>query len=168
MRRLAACTVCAVLLAGGSLYADDAVADAYSADAYTACAACHLADGAGIPGAFPPINNRVAAIAGLQGGREFLMTAVSFGLMGTIEAGGAQFAGIMPGNKGLMSAEDIAAALNYVIFELADDQDKIADVKPVTADEVEDLQSRVSAGGPAIASELRKQLVEKNGERWPG
>jgi hypothetical protein len=158
---------CAVLLASGSLHADDEFADAYSANAYATCAACHLADGAGIPGAFPPINNRVAAIAGLQGGREFLMTAVSFGLMGTIEAGGAQFAGVMPGNKGLMSARDIAAALNYVIFELADDQDKIADVEPITADEVAVLQSRVSAGGPAIASELRRQLVESSGEQWP-
>lgn len=167
MRDFVAFASCAVLLVGSSLHADDEVAEAYNTGAYATCAACHLADGAGIPGAFPPINNRVAIIAGLQGGREFLMTAVTFGLMGTIEAGGSQFTGIMPGNKGLMSAEDIAAALNYVIFELVDDQDKIADVEPITADEVAALQSSVSAGGPATARELRKRLVERNGERWP-
>jgi hypothetical protein len=116
---------------------------------------------------FPPINNRVAAIAALEGGREFLMAVVSFGLMGTIEAGGVRFAGIMPGNKGLMSAADIAAALNYVIFELVDNQDKLADVKPLTADEVVALESSVPAGGPAIAGELRKRLVERNVEQWP-
>ena len=161
---MAACTV---LLAGGSLFANADGREAYSADAYATCVACHLADGIGIPGMFPPINNRVAAIAELEGGREFLMTVVSFGLMGAIEAGGVQFAGIMPGNKGLMSAGDIAAALNYVIFELVDDQDKLADVKPVTADEVVALESSVQAGGPAMAGELRKRLVERNGEQWP-
>ena len=37
----------------------------YSADAYASCAACHLPDGVGIPGAFPPIRNRAAKIAAL-------------------------------------------------------------------------------------------------------
>ena len=167
MRGFLAIAACAALLAGGSLFANDDGTEAYGADAYVSCAACHLADGSGIPGMFPPINNRVAAIAKLDGGREFLMAVVSFGLMGTIEAGGVQFADIMPGNKGLMSAADIAAALNYVIFELVDDQDKLADVKPLTADEVVALESSVTAGGPAMAAELRKRLVERNGEQWP-
>ncbi len=167
MRGLVAFAGCAIVLAVGSVTADGEVEDAYSADAYATCTACHLADGVGIPGAFPPINNRVAAIAGLQGGREFLITAVSFGLMGTIEAGGARFAGVMPGSKGLMSADDIAAALNYVIFELVDDQDQKTDIEPITAAEVVALQSHVSAGGPATAGALRTQLAERNGDKWP-
>ncbi len=167
MRCFLAFAACAVLLEGGSLFANDDATQAYSADAYASCAACHLADGVGIPGMSPPINNRVAAIAGLEGGREFLMTVVSFGLIGAIEADGVRFAGIMPGNKGLMSADDIATALNYVIFELVDNQDKLANVKPLTADEVVALESSVAAGGPAMTGELRKRLVERNGDQWP-
>ncbi len=167
MKGLVAIASCAFLLAGGSLYGDDDVEKASNADAYATCAACHLADGTGIPGVFPPINNRVATIAGLEGGREFLMMSVTFGLMGTIEVDGIQFTGIMAGNKGLMSAENIAAALNYVIFELVDEKNKITDVEPIAADEVVALQSSVSAGGPAIATELRKRLVERHAEQWP-
>jgi len=67
----------------------------YSADAFATCSACHMPDGAGIPGAFPPLRNRLADIAGLDGGRDYLITAVSFGLMGTIEVGGMQYFGVM-------------------------------------------------------------------------
>ncbi len=116
MRGLVALAGCAALQACALVQAESEVAASFSSDAYATCAACHLADGAGIPGAFPPINNRVAIIAGLQGGREYLITVLSSGLMGTIEAGGGQFFGVMPGNKGLMSAADIAAARNYVVF----------------------------------------------------
>ncbi len=168
MRGFATLAGCAVLLTVASLSADDEVANTYSADAYATCAACHLADGAGIPGAFPPINNRVAIIAGLPGGREYLITVLSSGLMGTIEAGGGQYiGGVMPGNKGLMSVEDMAAALNYVVFELVEDKNVAVDIEPITADEVSAVQSGAAAGGPAAAAELRNGLLERHGEAWP-
>ncbi len=167
MKRLIALAGCAVFLAGASLYADEEVVGTYSADAYATCAACHLADGAGIPAAFPPINNRVAIMAGLPGGREYLITVLSSGLMGTIEAGGAQFFGVMPGNKGMMSAEEMAAALNYAIFELVDDKTSVAEVEPITADEVSAILSSDAEGSPATTAELRNGLIERNGEEWP-
>ncbi|MCP5093543.1 MAG: hypothetical protein GY949_21775, partial [Gammaproteobacteria bacterium] len=108
-----------------------------------------------------------AIIAGLQGGREYLITVLSSGLMGMIEAGGEQFLGVMPGNEGLMSAEDMAAALNYVVFELIDDKKIVAGVEPITPDEVSAVQSSTAAGGPAAAAELRSGLVERHGEQWP-
>ena len=90
-----------------------AVEVTHSADAFATCSACHLADGVGIPGAFPPLRNRLAAMASLAGGRDYLIAVVSFGLMGTIEVGGMQYFGVMAGNNGAMTAEEIASALNY-------------------------------------------------------
>jgi mono/diheme cytochrome c family protein len=137
----------------------------YGADAYATCSACHLADGVGVPGAFPPIRNRTAAIAQLDGGRDYLITVVSYGLMGNIDVAGAQFFGVMAGNAGALSAADIAAALNYVIFELNDAE--AIDTDPFTAEEVEKSQANVAMKSPAAGGELRVKLVESSGDQWP-
>ena len=152
--------VCIAAISPRGLAADEEV----DADAYTTCAACHLIDGVGIPGAFPPINDRTAAMAALDGGRDYLIMVVSYGLMGTIEAGGSQYMGIMPGNKGMMAADDIAAALNYVVFELSDSN---ADIAPFTSDEVEAVQSAARAAGPNTAAEIRQKLIEQHEDEWP-
>jgi hypothetical protein len=141
--------------------------ESYSADAYATCLACHLADGVGVPGAFPPIRNRTTTIASLDGGRNYLITAISFGLMGQIDVGGTQYFGIMPGNKGLMTEDAIASALNYLVFELTDDKEAARRVDPFTADEVRDAQSAVSSPSPEVARGFRVELVEKHGEQWP-
>lgn len=138
----------------------------YSAAAYTTCAACHLPDGAGIPGAFPPIRNRAASIEQLDGGREYLAIAVSFGLMGTIDVGGAQYFGVMAGNAGALSAAEIASALNYVLFDLNDDKDSVQ-ARPYSADEVAAIQSGVATPSPQVAADLRKQLLAAAGDQWP-
>ena len=100
-------------------FANDSSAE-YRGDAFATCSACHLPDGVGVPGAFPPIRNRAATIAGLDGGRDYLITVVTYGLMGTIQVDGVQYFGVMAGNAGSMTPEDIAAVLNYVVFELND------------------------------------------------
>ncbi len=139
-----------------------ATAEDYDSAAYATCSACHLPDGAGIPGAFPPIRDRAAAIASLEGGREFLIAVVSYGLMGTIEVGGTQYFGVMAGNTGAMSVDDLAAALNYIVFELGD-----AEIEPFTVEEVEAVQADIELKSPAGAGELRKALVEQHGDLWP-
>ena len=139
----------------------------YSADAFGTCSACHLADGAGIPGAFPPLRNRVTAIASLEGGREFLATVVSFGLMGTIEVGGMQYFGVMAGNSGAMTADEIAAALNYAVFELTDDKDAASSIPAFSADEVSSAQSEVASASPAVAGKLREKMLEQHADQWP-
>jgi mono/diheme cytochrome c family protein len=139
----------------------------YSAAAFGTCSACHLADGAGIPGAFPPLRNRVTAIASLEGGREYLATVVSFGLMGTIEVGGMQYFGVMAGNNGAMTADEIAAALNYAVFELTDDKDAASSVPAFSAEEVSRSQSRATAASPAVAGKLREKMLEQHADQWP-
>jgi mono/diheme cytochrome c family protein len=144
-----------------------AAVTSYSADAYATCAACHLEDGAGIPGAFPPLRNRIAAIAGLEGGPEYLVTVVSFGLMGQIDAGGSQYFGVMAGNSGSMSVREIAAALNYALFELVDEDMNTAGINPITAAQVSLLQSETTANSPAVAASLRREMVTRHKEEWP-
>lgn len=136
----------------------------YDAGAYSTCAACHLPDGVGIPGAFPPIRNRVAKIAALDGGREYLIAVVSYGLMGTIQVDGAQYFGVMAGNTGALSADDIAAALNYVVFEL---NDADTSIEPFSVEEVEKVQARAAAKSPAGGGQMRTDLVDKHGDKWP-
>lgn len=137
----------------------------YTAEAYAICSACHLPDGNGVPSAFPPIRNRTAAIAAIDGGREYLVTAVSYGLMGTIEVAGIPYMGVMAGNNGMLSSEEIAAALNYVIFELDDAVD--TQIDPFTREEVERIQSAVTNKGPLAAGELRKSIMTAAGDQWP-
>jgi len=148
---------------------DDSQTDAvnYSAAAFGTCSACHLVDGAGIPGAFPPLRNRVTAIASLEGGREYLATVVSFGLMGTIEVGGMQYFGVMAGNSGAMTADEIAAALNYAVFELTDDKGAASSIPAFSADEVSSAQSEATAASPAVAGKLREKMLEQHADQWP-
>jgi hypothetical protein len=142
-----------------------AVADDYSGEAYTSCAACHLPDGAGVPGAFPPIKDRAAKIAALEGGRDYLITVVTYGLMGTIQVDGVQYFGVMAGNSGTLDAAAVAAALNYVVFELADGE--AAGIEPFTAAEVEAVQAGVALKSPAGGGQLRESLVNQHGDQWP-
>lgn len=143
----------------------DAMAEGYAVESYATCSACHLPDGAGVPGAFPPVRSRAAQIAALDGGRAYLVTVVSYGLMGTIEVAGAQYFGVMAGLAGTLKPGEIAAALNYVVFEL-DDGDA-AGVPPFTAEEVEKIQAEVKLKSPAGGGELRKALESRHGDEWP-
>ena len=158
MQRLPLLLACAAL-------APAAFGEDYPADAFAICSACHLPDGAGVPGAFPPVRSRAARIATLDGGRDYLVRVVSFGLMGTIEVDGVQYFGVMAGNAGSMTPDAIAAALNYLVFELNDGD--AAGIEPFTADEVAGVQATVGAEGPAGAGEVRRALADKHGERWP-
>ncbi len=137
----------------------------YDSQSFATCAACHLPDGVGVPGAFPPVRNRAAKIAALEGGREFLVTVVAYGLMGTIQVDGAQYFGVMAGNTGALSNEDIAAALNYLVFDLNDDGS--GGVEAFTAEEVAAVQAKTAVKSPAAAGQMRTELAAKHGEAWP-
>lgn len=160
MKRLIFCLLAAGITS--TSLADDAE---YSADDFKPCAACHLDDGAGIPGAFPKIRNRAAAMASLEGGREYLIVVVSSGLMGPITADGTNYMGVMPGQKGAMQADAIAAVLNYLVLELTDD--KSTGISPFTEEEVAASQAAISSAGLMTAATVRTGLIEQHGDQWP-
>ena len=137
----------------------------YDSQSFASCAACHLPDGVGVPGAFPPVRNRASKMAALDGGREYLVTVVTYGLMGTIVVDGTQYFGVMAGNTGALTDEVIAEALNYLVFDLNDEE--VDAIEPFTAEEVAAIQASTAVKSPAAAGQMRTELVAEHGEEWP-
>ncbi|MBR1177029.1 cytochrome c [Bradyrhizobium sp. KB893862 SZCCT0404] len=137
--------------AGGAALADDGAA------AFRRCAVCHLPDGKGVPGAFPPLVGRVAKIAATPAGRTYLVSVPSAGLSGKIVVGGVPYGGFMPRQEGVSSSE-LAAALNYMATELAGDSPP-KEFKFFTTDEVEQLQRAAQTLKPADVLKLRGEVA---------
>lgn len=75
------------------------------------CAACHLPDGTGVPGAFPPLAGRVDEMAANEAGRRYLVAVIAKGRTGALEVDGTTYQGVMPAQSGL-SDEQVAQLLN--------------------------------------------------------
>ncbi len=88
-------------------------ASANGAQVYNNCVGCHQANGAGIPGTFPPLAGHIPQILGVSGGRDWLIQAMLFGLQGQITVRGNSYNGLMPAYPQLSDAE-IAAVLNHI------------------------------------------------------
>jgi mono/diheme cytochrome c family protein len=113
---------------------------------YATCSACHQANGAGIPNAFPPI----AESEWVNGPVENLIRIQLRGLMGPITVKGQQFNSMMP-PQASMSDEEIAAVLTYIRGNFGNTSG------PVTADQVKALRSEV--GKPPLKVE---DLIDPN------
>lgn len=100
------------------------------------CIACHQATGQGVPGAFPPLaGGHSADLANADGGRDYLIHALLYGVQGPIDVAGTGYDGLMPAWQQLSDAQ-IAAVLNYATTAW-DNADVLADdVAPFTADEI--------------------------------
>jgi hypothetical protein len=119
------------------------------------CAACHLANGAGVPGAFPRLAGRIGEAAKTDAGRSYLVLTVSAGMSGLIEVDGAKIRGAMPAQAG-MSDADIAAALNYALAMKDPKSGKApAAAKLYTAAEVAAVKAANAAAKPAAVHAMR-------------
>ncbi|MDH3509288.1 MAG: c-type cytochrome [Gammaproteobacteria bacterium] len=74
------------------------------------CAACHQADGTGLPGAFPPL----AKSDMIRGDTWQIMEATVKGMSGPIVVNGQEYNGVMPAMS-YLSDEDLAKVLTYVL-----------------------------------------------------
>ncbi|MFT6180543.1 MAG: mono/diheme cytochrome c family protein [Akkermansiaceae bacterium] len=77
------------------------------------CAACHQANGQGLPGVFPPL----AGSDWVAGDDKVLSALVLHGLMGPITVNGTPYTGAMPPWKAALKDEEIAAVLTFVRSE---------------------------------------------------
>lgn len=77
------------------------------------CVACHQGSGQGIPGAFPPLADHVNHMYE-DGGREFLIDVVLYGMQGAIQVNGVSYNGLMQAWSHFSDA-DVANVLNYVV-----------------------------------------------------
>ena len=100
------------LALGASAFAQDGEVSGESVY-QTNCVACHQANGQGIPSAFPPLaEGHVPNILAVEGGRQYLIDVLLYGLTGQITVQGSTYNGAMPAWQQL-SNEQIAAVLNY-------------------------------------------------------
>lgn len=133
-------------LSGSAAAADDAGARLYR----TTCAPCHQVDGAGLPGAFPPLVGHAATLAATK--RDHLVRLVLFGQQGPIEAAGQRYDSAMPGSPWLSDAE-VAAVLNHVTRAWGNDARLPAGAAPFTPDEV--ARARAEPLSPREVNERR-------------
>lgn len=103
------------------------------------CAACHQANGQGIPGAFPPLADHLPALYAAD--REFPILTVLFGLMGPITVHGQDYNGMMPA-WGHLSDGEIAAVLNHELTSWGNDAELPDDFTPYTAEDVTSHRDR--------------------------
>ena len=129
------------------------------------CAACHLPGGEGIPGAFPPLQGRMASIAASEPGRAYLVAAVNSGLMGSITVNGIAYMGVMPAQGSSYDAQGISDVLNYTV-QVIDKANASADWTPYSAKEVAAIikanKSPTSQGSAKLREALLEQYPELN------
>lgn len=104
------------------------------ATTYNNCAGCHQANGQGIPGAFPPLAGHLPDLYQAQGGRDYLIHVLLYGLQGPITVAGKSYNGSMPAWAQL-SDEQIAAVLDHELQSWGN-ADTLKNFKPITPDEV--------------------------------
>ncbi len=144
-------------LLGLAVFAAPAAAQtADGAAIYKRCAACHLATGAGVPGAFPPLRADIRALAAKPDGRRYLILVVTKGVSGPITVEGKPYRGVMPAQAGL-SDPQIAAVLNHVLATSA----KGGTAKPFTAAEVAQVKASAAGLTPAAIGKLNAALSVK-------
>jgi mono/diheme cytochrome c family protein len=124
---------------------------------YQRCAACHLATGKGVPGAFPPLQSDVRALAGKPEGRRYLVLAVARGLAGPLTVEGKTYRGMMPAQSGL-DDESVAAVLTHVTGTIAGGGNG---VKPFTAAEVKAARESGATLDAAAVARLQPKLPAK-------
>lgn len=126
--------------------------------AYKRCAACHLADGAGVPGAFPPLAGRIDHFAATEKGRTYLVMVIDKGLGGPIEVDGQMYRGMMPGQGTALKKDGIAAVLNYML-ETFPDLANTSVITPFTVDEVSEITAAHPKANARTIHGWRNELV---------
>lgn len=95
------------------------------------CVACHQADGNGVTGAFPTLQQTEHVL----GDKNRFISIVIDGLQGPIEVKGEQFNSVMPPH-GFLTDEQIAGVITYVRKSFGNDADE------VTAEEVKQVRDQ--------------------------
>jgi mono/diheme cytochrome c family protein len=84
---------------------------------FSRCAACHLPDAQGAPGAFPPLAARLGPLVSTPVGRDYLVLVLQYGLMGQLQIDGSSYQGVMPAQGPELGSSGVAAVLNFLLQE---------------------------------------------------
>lgn len=80
----------------------------------TYCSACHMATGTGVPSAFPPLADHFPDLVAVDGGRDYVINVVLYGLMGAIEVNGVNYNSVMTPHASMLDDQKVADVLNFV------------------------------------------------------
>lgn len=127
---------------------------AQTRNVYSRCSACHLANGAGVPGAFPSLRADVRNLARSEAGRKYLILVVLKGVSGPIEVDGKSYKGIMPAQTGLDDAA-VAVVLNFAANEL---NKSGAAPRAFNANEIAGIRKAFGNLTPAQVAKLRPKI----------
>lgn len=121
------------------------------------CAGCHGPSGEGQPERIPALANHAPHLFNADGGREYLMHVLMYGLSGEITVLGETFDRSMP-PRYTLSDEELAAILNHVLTSWGNEDLLNAGFEPYTPEEFSAVR-RVSRNWaiqfrPAIDPEL--------------
>lgn len=122
--------------AAGDASADTGAVQASDIDgaaAYAPCAACHMANGMGLPGAFPPLAGHAPEL--YVADRTYPILVLLYGVMGQIQVDGTPYNGLMPAHGHLGDAE-LAAILNHVMTAFGNEELLPDDFTPFEAADV--------------------------------
>ncbi len=100
------------------------------------CMACHQATGEGIPGAFPPLAKNLPRYAAVEGGREYIINAILFGIVGEVEVLEQTYNSSMPAWGPSLSDEQVAAVLNHELHSWGNDEMLPEDFSVISVEEV--------------------------------
>ncbi|GAA6756053.1 c-type cytochrome [Thermus thalpophilus] len=84
------------------------------AQVYANCQGCHGPQGEGNPPLFPPLRGHMAKLLGAEGGRNYLLLVVLYGLQGEVRVEGQVYNQVMPGFAWLSDGE-LALVLNHLL-----------------------------------------------------
>jgi mono/diheme cytochrome c family protein len=118
------------------------------AQLYGRCATCHQPNGAGLPGAFPPL----AGSEWVTGDPATPIRIVLHGMQGEVSVAGQSYNGIMLpyGGTGDLNDAEVAAVLTYVRSSFGNS------ASAITAEQVAEVRAATSARTtPWTAAELR-------------
>jgi mono/diheme cytochrome c family protein/heme/copper-type cytochrome/quinol oxidase subunit 4 len=101
---------------------------------YVNCQGCHQATGAGLPGFAPPLAANMPRLHNAEGGREYLIDVLLYGLSGEIQVDGQTYNNNMPAWPQL-SDEQIAAVLNHELTSWGNEE-ALTEFTPITSGEV--------------------------------
>ena len=116
-------------------------------EAFLACAACHMPNGAG-SATVPPL----AGSEWVNGSTERLANIILRGLSGPIEVKGTQWNSVMPAQQ--MTAEKLAAVMNYVRNNFGNESN-FEVTEAMAAKVMKELK-----GQPAVTSDILKSIPE--------
>ncbi|MBU2979610.1 cytochrome c [Alteromonas sp. C1M14] len=152
LRITARCAVAGILVFSSLVKAEGQTGE----QVFTTCSACHLATGAGIPGAFPPLT-KLPDLYAKEGGKDYLISVVLQGLSGPIQSQGTGYNGFMQAFGSSLTDTEIAAVLAYVLTEIA--SPGLQQGSQITASDVSQIREKIANGQWKSSHELRSALT---------